>query len=168
MVRYEDFVEQEIFAPLGMKSTSITLDTAMKERLAQGHDTEMNPTANWDLPTLAGAGALRSTANDMLTFLGAVMGLTKSPLAAPMASMLAVRRPMGAPGHEIGLQPPQLGGPPRLVDDHARRAPIGGVVAAHGVVEREPERGCRRRRAGSPPPPAGRGPRSSAARWCAW
>jgi CubicO group peptidase (beta-lactamase class C family) len=100
---YETLVRTRILAPLGMKSTSITLDAAMKERLAQGHDTEMKPTANWDLPTLAGAGALRSTANDMLTFLGAVMGLTKSPLAAPMASMLAARRPMGEPGHKIGL-----------------------------------------------------------------
>ena len=42
---------------------------AMKERLATGHDAALQPVANWDLPTLAGAGALRSTANDMLTFL---------------------------------------------------------------------------------------------------
>jgi D-alanyl-D-alanine-carboxypeptidase/D-alanyl-D-alanine-endopeptidase len=100
---YETIVRTRILGPLGMKSTSIALDPAMKERLAPGHDAGMKPAANWDLPTLAGAGALRSTANDMLTFLSAAIGLTKSPLAAPMASMLATRRPIGEPGHEIAL-----------------------------------------------------------------
>ncbi|HEX8407240.1 MAG TPA: serine hydrolase, partial [Thermoanaerobaculia bacterium] len=100
---YETLVRTRILAPLGMKSTSITLDAAMKDRLALGHDAEMKRAANWDIPTLAGAGALRSTANDMLTFLAAAIGMTKSPLAAPMASMLATRRPAGGGGHEVAL-----------------------------------------------------------------
>lgn len=100
---YETLVRRRILAPLGMKSTSITLSAAMKERLAPGHDAEMKPAANWDLPTLAGAGALRSTANDMLTFLGAMLGMTKSPLAGPMASMLIPRHPIGSAGHEVAL-----------------------------------------------------------------
>jgi D-alanyl-D-alanine-carboxypeptidase/D-alanyl-D-alanine-endopeptidase len=100
---YETLVRTRILEPLGMKSTSITLSAAMKERLASGHDAEMKPAANWDLPTLAGAGALRSTANDMLTFLGAMLGLTKSPLAGPIAAMLAPRRPIGMEGHAIAL-----------------------------------------------------------------
>jgi len=100
---YETLVRTRILAPLGMKSTSITLDAAMKEHLALGHDAEMKRAANWDIPTLAGAGALRSTANDMLTFIEAAMGVKKSPLAAPMASMLANRRPLGDPGHEVAL-----------------------------------------------------------------
>ena len=50
------------------------------------------------------AGALRSSANDLLTFLGANLGYVKSPLAPAMAAMLSVRRPTGAPGlGEIGL-----------------------------------------------------------------
>jgi hypothetical protein len=54
------------------------------------------PAANSDLPTpLAGAGALRSSANDMLTFLEAFLGYKKSPLAPAMKAMLAVRRPAG-------------------------------------------------------------------------
>lgn len=99
---YETLVRTRILAPLGMKSTSITLDAAMKERFAPGHDAELKRAANWDLPTLAGAGALRSTANDMLTFLAAAIGLSKSPLAARTAPMLAQRRLIGA-GHEVAL-----------------------------------------------------------------
>ena len=100
---YEELVESRICGPLGMHDTRITLTPEMKARLAVGHDASMNSVANWDLPTLAGAGALRSTANDMLTFVAANMGYVKSPLAAAMASMLAVRRPTGTPGLEIAL-----------------------------------------------------------------
>jgi len=100
---YEALVRTRITRPLDMKSTGITLSPEMKARLAVGHDGKMNPAANWDLPTLAGAGALRSTANDLLTFLAANLGYTKTPLAPAMAAMLNVRRPSGNPGLEVAL-----------------------------------------------------------------
>ena len=64
---YEALVESRICTPLGMHSTRITLTPEMQERLAAGHDDALKTVANWDLPTLGGAGALRSTANDLLT-----------------------------------------------------------------------------------------------------
>jgi serine-type D-Ala-D-Ala carboxypeptidase/endopeptidase len=100
---YEALVKSRICVPLGMKSTGITLTPEMKERLAVGHDPATNPAKNWDLPTLAGAGALRSDANDMLTFIAANLDYIKSPLAPAMAAMLKVRRPTGQPGLEIAL-----------------------------------------------------------------
>src|ERR1700683_5398559 len=68
-VDYETLVRSRICEPLGMKSTAITLSADMKARFAIGHDQSLDPVAYWDLPTLAGAGALRSTENDLLTFL---------------------------------------------------------------------------------------------------
>jgi CubicO group peptidase (beta-lactamase class C family) len=100
---YETLVRTRILEPLGMKSTAITLSKSMKEHLTSGHDAGLQKVANWDLPTLAGAGALRSTANDLLTFLAANIGIEKSPLAPSMAAMIAVRRPTGTPNLEIGL-----------------------------------------------------------------
>jgi serine-type D-Ala-D-Ala carboxypeptidase/endopeptidase len=100
---YEALVESRICAPLGMKSTEITLTPEMKQRLAAGHCAAMDTVENWDLPTLAGAGALRSTANDMLTFIAANLGYVKSPLAPAMAAMLQERRPTGQPDLEIAL-----------------------------------------------------------------
>ena len=100
---YEALVRSRICDPLGMKDTRITLTPEMKARLAVGHNQALEPVENWDLPTLAGAGALRSTANDMLTFLAANLGYTKSPLAPAMAAMLKVRRPTGQPGLEVAL-----------------------------------------------------------------
>jgi CubicO group peptidase (beta-lactamase class C family) len=100
---YETLVRSRILEPLGMKDSGITLSKEMKARLAVGHNEAMEATTNWDLPTLAGAGALRSTVNDLLSFVAANLGYTKSPLAPAMAAMLTVRRPTGMPNLEIGL-----------------------------------------------------------------
>ncbi len=101
---YEAMVRQRITEPLKMTSTTITLSPALKARLAQGHDAGLDPAANWDLDSLAGAGALRSDTEDMLTFLGAELGYVKTPLAAAMkAEWSTVRRPTGQPNLSVAL-----------------------------------------------------------------
>src|SRR5262249_19332240 len=81
---YASLVRDRITAPLEMASTAITLPADLKSRLAVGHSAALQPVANWDLPTLAGAGALRSTTNDLLTFLAGHLGYTKTPLEPAM------------------------------------------------------------------------------------
>jgi CubicO group peptidase (beta-lactamase class C family) len=98
---YEELVRSRICDPLGMKDTRVALKPEMKARLAVGHNEAGNPVANWDNPTLAGAGALLSTANDMLTFLAANLGYIKTPLAQAMADEISIRRPTGQPNMEI-------------------------------------------------------------------
>jgi CubicO group peptidase (beta-lactamase class C family) len=100
---YETLVRTRIVEPLAMKSTAITLSDAMKNRLAIGHDAALQPVSNWDIGTLAGAYALRSTVNDLLIFAAANIGLEKSALASSMTAMLATRRPTGTPGLDIAL-----------------------------------------------------------------
>jgi len=100
---YEALVRSRILAPLGMNSTAIDLSSDPMSRLATGHDSQLQTVSKWALPAFAGAGALRSTANDLLTFLGAVLGYTDSPLATAMAEMLTVRAPTGKPGLDIAL-----------------------------------------------------------------
>jgi len=68
---YEELVRRRVLGPLGMRETAITLSPALRARVASGHDAEGHVVPSWDLPTLAGAGALRSTAQDMLKFLAA-------------------------------------------------------------------------------------------------
>ena len=68
---YEALLVERICEPLGLHSTRITLTDNMRSRLAQGHDQRLNPTPLWDLPGLAGAGAVRSTANDLTVLLEA-------------------------------------------------------------------------------------------------
>jgi CubicO group peptidase (beta-lactamase class C family) len=99
---YERLVVSRVAAPLRLNATRMSLSPELKARLAVGHDERLEPVANWDDLTLAGAGSLFSSANDLLAFLAATFQ-QESPLTAAMAATLAVRRPTGFPDLEIGL-----------------------------------------------------------------
>jgi serine-type D-Ala-D-Ala carboxypeptidase/endopeptidase len=101
---YEDLVVSRICAPLGLADTRISLTASMRERLAQGHLSNLKPASNWDLPTLAGAGALRSTANDLLKFMKATC-LTEAgaPLRPAIDLLLQTRRPTDISSTKVGL-----------------------------------------------------------------
>ena len=97
---YEELLVARIASRLGMADTRITLTDELKRRLAPPHAAVGKPAANWDLPALAGAWALRSTARDMLLFLEANLG------AAPGTAMALSHeeRFSGGPnGPRIGL-----------------------------------------------------------------
>jgi CubicO group peptidase (beta-lactamase class C family) len=67
---FGSLIQTRITQPLGMSNTAITLSSSMERRMATGHTATLAPVANSEIPApLAGAGALRSSANDMLTFL---------------------------------------------------------------------------------------------------
>jgi D-alanyl-D-alanine-carboxypeptidase/D-alanyl-D-alanine-endopeptidase len=100
---YESLVLKRICVPLGMKDTRITLTPEMESHWTSGHNEMGKPVPHWDVPTLAGAGALRSTANDLLLFLAANMGLKKTLLYPAMQQMQTPRRPTGTPDMQIGL-----------------------------------------------------------------
>ena len=89
---YEELVTTRILKPLGMKDTAIVFSPSMRSHLAAGHDMEGKQTENWDLPTFAGAGALRSTASDMAKFVAANLGLSKTPISDSIAEAQKVRR----------------------------------------------------------------------------
>ena len=90
---YEELVVSRICAPLGMDDTRITLSSSMQQRLARGHNAGLTPVANWDFSALAGAGALRSTANDLMKFLRMCMNPADGPIAAALKMTLSERRP---------------------------------------------------------------------------
>jgi serine-type D-Ala-D-Ala carboxypeptidase/endopeptidase len=101
---YESLIGIRITRPLGMPVTGITLSPAQEQRAASGHNETLAPIAptNWDHHALAGAGALRSSANDMLTLLEAFLAYRETPLAPAMKAMLEVRRPAGQTAIGLG------------------------------------------------------------------
>jgi CubicO group peptidase (beta-lactamase class C family) len=102
---YEGLLQQRVLRPLGMASTGLVLTPALKARSASAHTSVflLAPTPLWEFTdAFAGAGSLRSSANDLLTLLEANLGYRKTPLAAAMARMLAVRR-SGRDKSDIGL-----------------------------------------------------------------
>jgi len=80
---YEELMVRVIANPLSMNDTRIELTKSMKERLALGHSVG-KVVENWDIPTLAGAGAIRSSTSDMAKFISANIGYVNSPLMEKM------------------------------------------------------------------------------------
>jgi D-alanyl-D-alanine-carboxypeptidase/D-alanyl-D-alanine-endopeptidase len=68
---YEQIVVDTICNPLKMADTRIKLSDEQRKRLAPPYNGDLGEAKNWDFDALAGAGALRSTANDMLKFAAA-------------------------------------------------------------------------------------------------
>lgn len=117
---YATLVRRRITGPLGMNDTAVTLSPAQTARFAVGHNQALEPVPHWDLVAFAGAGALRSTTNDILTFLAAELGFRRTPLAAAMADELAVRRPTNTPGMDVSIA------------WHINRSPVGDIVWHNG------------------------------------
>jgi CubicO group peptidase (beta-lactamase class C family) len=92
---YEELVVERITRPLGMEETRIDLTDSMRARLAQGYDDEGKAVPLWNLPTLAGAGGLRSTIKDMMIFLRANLDPAGTTLAAALALAHEPRQSMG-------------------------------------------------------------------------
>jgi serine-type D-Ala-D-Ala carboxypeptidase/endopeptidase len=92
---YEELLIERICRPLGLEDTRIALTSSMRSRIAQGHNANLERRPLWDLPTLAGAGALRSTANDLTVFLEACLGQRQTPLEHALAKLLEIRRSIG-------------------------------------------------------------------------
>ena len=99
---YEDLVRERILAPLGMDRTAVTFTPWMREHLAIGHTPQGEATSNWDIPAMAGAGALRSTMNDMLKFARANINPGDDRLGRALRATHASRLSAG-PGMTIGM-----------------------------------------------------------------
>jgi serine-type D-Ala-D-Ala carboxypeptidase/endopeptidase len=99
---YEQLERERVWEPLGMTHTAITLTPWMKQHLALGHDARGTVVPNWDIPTLAGAGAIRSTAADMLKFVDANLHSERGDIGKALAFAHHERAPAG-PNAGIGL-----------------------------------------------------------------
>lgn len=118
-VAYERLLRERLLLPLGMRDTRISLTPEMRDRLAVGHDQGGEPVPNWDIPTLAGAGALRSTADDMLTFLAANLREDATAVSPALMMTHGERIQTSQPGMSVGL------------GWHRRVTSSGGVTVWH-------------------------------------
>jgi CubicO group peptidase (beta-lactamase class C family) len=68
---YPDLLRQEVSGPLGLSDTVVLLSSEQTRRFMHGYDAEHRPIHPCDLDAMAGAGGIRSTAGDLLTYLEA-------------------------------------------------------------------------------------------------
>lgn len=99
---YEQLVLDRIAKPLGMSDTRITLSDDQKEHLAPPYNASLEPDRNWDFPTLAGAGGLRSTVDDMLKLVTAGLAADDQPTTRALQTAFEKRHTMKN-GLAIGL-----------------------------------------------------------------
>ena len=92
---------RRITRPLGMTSTAVTPTASMRARESRAL-APTSPAPDIRLGDLAGAGALNSTANDMLDFLAAELASRLAAEQAMATQISAVRRPIGGAGHGDG------------------------------------------------------------------
>jgi CubicO group peptidase (beta-lactamase class C family) len=96
---FGELVRSRICDPLGMPDTVLRPDREQAEREAVGHRGRRRPTGHWEVAGLPGAGALRSTATDLLTFLHAQL----RPDGTPLGPAIALTHPERRPGRRLGI-----------------------------------------------------------------
>ena len=69
---YEELLQERIFKPLGMKNSTVERKKVDENNLAIPHADGV-VTSYWDIPSLAGAGAVKSTLGDMQKYLKALI-----------------------------------------------------------------------------------------------
>jgi CubicO group peptidase (beta-lactamase class C family) len=100
---YDALLNRRIIDPLKLKDTTLHPTGEATRRLAVGHDPTLAPVPPLDVGIFAPAGALRSTVDDLLSFVSAVLPTSGSPLEAPAQLLLSIRRPAPAIGGEQAL-----------------------------------------------------------------
>lgn len=138
---YESLVVDRICRPLEMNSTRCTLTPELKTRFIPGHN--QFGEAQWNenrSPVFYPQGGLRSTANDLLKYVSANLGLTQTSLTPLFEKTHAIHVQSGIPTQSLGSWVVQTDPQGRIFVFHAGdtagySAFVGFDLARHrGVV----------------------------------
>jgi len=101
-VSYPELLRSLVTGPLGLNDTVVKLSPEQEKRFVKGHGAQHQAVQPWNMDALAGAGAIRSTAADMLTYLEAQLHPDKVSLAGAI-EMCHQLHADALPGMKIGL-----------------------------------------------------------------
>jgi D-alanyl-D-alanine-carboxypeptidase/D-alanyl-D-alanine-endopeptidase len=87
---YEELMEEQVLDKFGMHDTFFSVPKEKRDRLVTGFRRGV-ATTEMDVGQYPAMGGLRSTADDMLTYLGAHIGLVPSPLSSAIDKALEER-----------------------------------------------------------------------------
>jgi CubicO group peptidase (beta-lactamase class C family) len=119
---FDALVVNRICRPLKMHDTGVKLAPHLNQRLAVGHDENGRRAEYYDFQVMHGAGALCSTADDLLKYLAANLGFTESSLN-PLIKIMQVIRHTGSP---------EMGNTAMPWYDQAVYVPPGSDLLGHG------------------------------------
>ena len=124
---YFELIRATVLLPLQLSDTVVEPTAEQTARLAQGHGARRQPVDPWYLEGLAGAGALRSTATDLLGYLRAQM----EPDRTPLAEAIRLTHPPWEPRRRMTIG---LG----WIRTSCPTATCGGTTAAPGASAASP------------------------------
>ena len=99
---YEEALWERILKPLELNDTRITLNDATRKRMVPGYNADLKEEPAWDFNAFAGAGAIRSTAADMVKFIQANLRENQSPVTLALADA-RVKQPHPKNGQQMAL-----------------------------------------------------------------
>jgi CubicO group peptidase (beta-lactamase class C family) len=102
-VGYGTLVRQVITGPLAMTDTVVELSPEQQRRFLQGYNDDRQPVPPFDVDVLAGAGALRSTAPDMLAWLEANLHPERLRAGTLSAALVSSQQVRAHPGSNRGV-----------------------------------------------------------------
>jgi CubicO group peptidase (beta-lactamase class C family) len=84
---YQQLITDRICTPLGMTHTTVSIPPSSDAHLSHAYTVDGDEVAYWDCPPFEGSFGLKSTANDLLAFCSAHLGLTQVPFTDALKSM---------------------------------------------------------------------------------
>lgn len=103
-MRYDSLVVKLICTPLNMSDTRLDIPAADSIRLAQGYGLRGRPVRHWKWKAFAGAGGLKSTADDMLKYAAANMRDVSTALDTAIQLTHKITFPVGHDGMGLGWE----------------------------------------------------------------
>ena len=103
---YPELLKAQVAGLLQLNDTVVNLSPEQEKRFTPGYSAQHQRAHAWHLDALAGAGAIRSTASDMLTYLEAQLHPDKVRHTETLASAIEATHELRAdamPGTKIGL-----------------------------------------------------------------
>ncbi|MEI3607774.1 serine hydrolase [Pseudogracilibacillus sp. SE30717A] len=100
---YENAIKTHILEPLGMNDTMITVKNDQMDRYVKGYTKKGEPVPPIELPAINGAGAFKSSINDMLTYLEHQIGIRENSLQESISMTHENQHVKAVKGIEMGL-----------------------------------------------------------------
>jgi serine-type D-Ala-D-Ala carboxypeptidase/endopeptidase len=132
-ISYEALLAERILRPPGLNDTRITFSPSMRLRVAVGYNHDNDSVGTYDFDVYASAGALRSTATDLLTLISKHLAQENNGMTGILRDARQPRRGVSStPGDSVALGWHTL-----------RKNPVGGqpLPDSHVLVQHSGQTG---------------------------
>ena len=100
---YETLLRERVLSPLGLHGTAVNLTPLMRRRMTRGHGAAGQAGPYFVAPAFEASGGLKSTANDLLTFMAANLSGRRTPLHDALRQSHRPQRRIGESGEWMGI-----------------------------------------------------------------